>query len=236
MITIRPFITKVPDWLRQTVFFAVGLMAQASFLSAAQIEDGIIAIVNSDLIMLSEMKRELATERQRIQKEYRGDVLARQLKTAEYMALTSMIERKLQLQEAKVRGIAVTDQEVLQAARQMKQQGGTIDETNPADMKNVREQLLLLRIVDREVRSGVMVADSDMKRYFQEHRDRFALSEEYTLSQILIQPRSPDDTADAKEKVRQVVARLKEEAEKKTIRQVSTASAGLSDSKPKYAG
>ena len=210
MITIRPFITKVPDWLRQTVFFAVGLMAQASFLSAAQIEDGIIAIVNSDLIMLSEMKRELATERQRIQKEYRGDVLARQLKTAEYMALTSMIERKLQLQEAKVRGIAVTDQEVLQAARQMKQQGGTIDETNPADMKNVREQLLLLRIVDREVRSGVMVADSDMKRYFQEHRDRFALSEEYTLSQILIQPRSPDDTADAKEKVRQVVARLKQ--------------------------
>ncbi len=210
MITIRPFITKVPDWLRQTVFFALGLMAQASFLSAAQIEDGIIAIVNSDLIMLSEMKRELATERQRIQKEYRGDVLARQLKTAEYMALTSMIERKLQLQEAKVRGIAVTDQEVLQAARQMKQQGGTIDETNPADMKNVREQLLLLRIVDREVRSGVMVADSDMKRYFQEHRDRFALSEEYTLSQILIQPRSPDDTADAKEKVRQVVARLKQ--------------------------
>ena len=92
----------------------------------------------------------------------------------------------------------------------MKQQGRTIDETNPADMKNVREQLTLLRIVDREVRSGVMVADSDMKRYFQEHRDRFALSEEYTLSQIFIQPRSPDDTADAKEKVREVMARLKQ--------------------------
>ena len=52
--------------------------------------------------MLSEMKRELAPERERIQKEYRGDGLARRLKTAEYMALTSMIERKLQLQEAKV--------------------------------------------------------------------------------------------------------------------------------------
>jgi parvulin-like peptidyl-prolyl isomerase len=55
-----------------------------------------------------------------------------------------------------------------------------------------------------------MVADSDMKRYFQEHRDRFALSEEYTLSQILIRPRSPDDTADAKEKVREVMTRLKQ--------------------------
>ena len=210
MITIRQFITMAQDWLRHTFFFALGLIAQASLLSAGQVEDGIIAIVNSDLIMLSEMRRELAPERERIQKEYRGDVLARRLKTAEYMALTLMIERKLQLQEAKVRGVAVTDQEVRQAVQQMKQQGETIDETNLASLKNVREQLTLLRIVDRDVRSGVMVADSDMKRYFQGHRDRFALPEEYTLSQILILPRSPDDTADAREKIREVMARLKQ--------------------------
>jgi len=210
MITIRPYITMAPGWLRRTVFLALGLIAQASILSAAQVEDGIVAIVNSDLIMLSEIKRELAPERERIQKEYRGDTLARRLKSAEYMALTSMIERKLQLQEAKVRGVTVTDQEVLQTISRMKQQGEAIDATNPADMKNVREQLTLFRVVDREVRSGVMVADSDMKRYFQEHRDRFALSEEYTLSQILIKPRSPDYTADAKEKVREVMARLKQ--------------------------
>jgi peptidyl-prolyl cis-trans isomerase SurA len=210
MITIRPFPTTTPYWLRRAVFFALGLIAQASILSAAQVEDGIVAIVNSDLIMLSEMKRELAPERERIQKEYRGDALARRLKTAEYMALTSMIERKLQLQEAKARGITVTDQEAQQAIRQMKQQGGTGDETNPDDIKKAREQMLLLRIVDREVRGGVMVAESDMKRYFQEHRDRFALSEEYTLSQILIRPRSPDNTAEAREKVREVMARLKQ--------------------------
>jgi len=210
MITICPFTTMAPGWLRHMVFFALGLIAQASLLSAAQVEDGIIAIVNSDLIMLSEVKREVAQERERIQKEYRGEVLARRLKTAEYMALTTMIERKLQLQAAKARGISVTDQEVLQAVQQMKQQGRAIDETNPVDLKNVREQLTLLRIADRDVRSGVMVGDSDMKRYFQEHRDRFALSEEYTLSQILIRPRSPEDTAEAKEKVREVMIRLKQ--------------------------
>ena len=126
------------------------------------------------------------------------------------MTLTSMIERKLQLQAAKARGISVTDEEVQQALRQMKQRGGTLDETNPADLKSVREQLILLRIFDREVRSAVMVADADMKRYFQEHRDRFALSEEYTLSQILIRPRSPSDTTDAKDKMREVMTRLKQ--------------------------
>ncbi|MEO6545889.1 MAG: peptidyl-prolyl cis-trans isomerase [Nitrospiraceae bacterium] len=210
MIAFRPFITMTLNWLRLTAFFAFALIAPASLLSAAQVEDRIIAIVNSDLIMLSDMKRELTPERERMQKEFRGDMLARRLKTAEYMALTSMIERKLQLQEAKTRGVEVTDQEVRQAVQNMKQQGETIDETNPANMKNVREQLTLLKVVDREVRSGVMVADSDMKRYFQEHRDRFALPEEYTLSQILIVPRSPDDTADAKEKVRDVMKRLKQ--------------------------
>ena len=210
MITIRPVITMAPGLLRHVVFFALGLIAQAPLLSAAQVEDGIIAIVNSDLIMLSEMKREFAPERDRIQKEYRGEALARRLKMAEYMALTTMIERKLQLQAAKARGISVTDQEVLQTVQQMKQQGKAIDETNPVALKNVREQLTLLRIADRDVRSGVMVGDSDMKRYFQEHRDRFALSEEYTLSQILIRPRSPEDTAGAQEKVREVLARLKQ--------------------------
>jgi len=209
MITIRPFMTMASDWLRSTVLCALLLITSVPLLSAAQIEDRIIAIVNSDLIMLSDMKRELTPERERIQKEYRGDILARRLKTAEYMALTSMIERKLQLQEAKARSVEVTDQEVRQAVQNMKQQGETIDEKNPANMKSVREQLTLLKVVDREVRSGVMVADSDMKRYFQEHRDRFALPEEYTLSQILIRPRSPNDTADAKAKMGEVTALLK---------------------------
>ena len=210
MLRIRPFITMAPGWPRHPIFFALVLIAHASLLSAAQVEDRIIAIVNSDLIMLSDMKRELAPERERIQKEYRGDALARRLKMAEYMALTSMIERKLQLQEAKARGVEVTDQEVRQAVQNMKQQGETIDETNQANMKSIREQLTLLKVVDREVRSGVMVADSDMKRYFQEHRDRFALPEEYTLSQIFIKPRSSDNTDDAKEKIREVMALLKQ--------------------------
>ena len=55
-----------------------------------------------------------------------------------------------------------------------------------------------------------MVADPEMKRYYQEHRDRFALPEEYTLSQILIKPHSPDEVADARAKGREVTALLKQ--------------------------
>lgn len=181
-----------------------------SLPQAAQVEDRIVAVVNSDLIMLSEMKRELAPERERIKKQHQGKELARRLKIAESMALTTMIERRIQLQEAKARGVDVPDQEVKQAIQQMKQQGEKIDETDSWTLKNVRDQLTLLRLVDREVRSGVMVVDADMKRYYQEHQDRFALPEEYTLSQILIQPRSSDDVAGARAKAREVITLLKQ--------------------------
>ena len=177
---------------------------------AAKVEDRIVAIVNSDLIMLSEVKRELAPERERIEKHYRGDELSRRLQMAEGMALTRMIERRLQLQEAKVRNVDVGDQEVKLALKQLIQQGEKLDEKDPASMKSVRDQLTLLKVVDREVRSGVMVADPEMKRYYQEHGDRFALPEEYTLSQIFLKARTSDDVADLKAKAREITKQLKQ--------------------------
>jgi peptidyl-prolyl cis-trans isomerase SurA len=206
----RPRVTSTAFGSLATATLALALFAWVPDLRAAKIEDRIVAIVNSDLIMWSEMKRELSPEQERIEKQYRGEDLLRKLKAAESMALTTMIERRLQIQEAKARGIDVSDQEVKQAIKQLSQQGEKLDDKDPASLKSVREQLILLKVVDREVRSGVMVADPEMRRYYQEHRDRFALPEEYTLSQILIKPRSPDDLADAKDKAREVMALLKQ--------------------------
>ncbi len=176
---------------------------------AAKVEDRIVAIVNSDLIMLSDVKRELAPERERIEKHYRGEELRRRLQMLEAMGLTRMIERRLQLQEAKVRSVDVGDQEVKLALKQLIQQGENLDEKDPASLKNVRDQLTLLKVVDREVRSGVMVADPEMKRYYQEHRDRFALPEEYTLSQIFFRGRTADDMDDLRAKARETMSLLK---------------------------
>ncbi|MCC6141679.1 MAG: peptidyl-prolyl cis-trans isomerase [Nitrospira sp.] len=180
-----------------------------SAFSAPQVEDRIVAVVNTDLIMQSDVKRELAPEQERIRRQYHGDELDQRLKTAEYMALTKMIERRLQLQEAATKNVDVSDQEVKQAIQQMKQQGEAVDEKDPLSVRNVRDQLTLLKVVDREVRSGIMVGNAEMKRYYNEHQTRFALPEEYTLSQILIQPRSADGAAEALEKARIVMAELK---------------------------
>lgn len=178
-------------------------------LSEARLQDRIVAIVNSELIMLSDMKREFETEQERLSREHRGSDLAQRLKTAEYMALTKLIERRLQLQEAKAKRVEVSDLDVKQALEQMKRQGSPLDIANPSDRQTVRDQLLLMRVVDQHIRGNITVGDSELKRFYQEHRDRFAIPEEYQLSQILIHPRASDGLAEALTKARQAMDDLK---------------------------
>ncbi len=177
---------------------------------AAKLEDRIVAVVNKDLIMLSELKRDLLPEQDRLRKLYKGEELERRLRTAEAMGVTKMIERKLQLQAAQNKGLDVSDQEVVQAVEEMKKQGEQLNGADPNTTRSVREQLTLMRVVDREVRGLIMVADSEMKRYYQEHQDRFAYPEEYQLSQILIKPRNPDDLAVAQGRAEALLATLKQ--------------------------
>lgn len=194
-----------------------GLVMAASLLfvepSTASVTDRIIAVVNSDLIMLSELKAEVASEERRLQETYRGAELQRRLRQVEYMGLTRMIERKLQLQTAKTKGVDVGDDEVQRAALELKRQGEKIDESNPDDKKNIREQLLLMRVVDREVRSGVMVTESEIQRYYESHQTRFLMPDEYRISQILILPKSRETTEDARERAAAVHASLKQGAD-----------------------
>jgi peptidyl-prolyl cis-trans isomerase SurA len=178
-------------------------------LASAHLQDRIVAIVNSELIMLSDVQREFGAEQERLSRMHRGTELAQRLKTAESMALTKLIERKLQLQEAKAKKVEVSDAEIKQAIQQMRQQGTPLDPTRPSDIQTVRDQLLLMRVADQHIRVNVMVGDAELKRYYKEHRDNFALSEEYELSQILIRPRSSDGLADALTKARRAMNDLK---------------------------
>ena len=178
-------------------------------LSEARLQDRIVAIVNSELIMLSDVKREFEAEQERLSREHRGSDLAQRLKTAEFMALTKLIERRLQLQEAKAKKVEVSDVEVKQALEQMKRQGSPLDITDPSHKQTVRDQLLLMRVADQHIRGNITVGDSELKRFYQEHRDRFALPEEYQLSQIIIQPRSSEGLAEALTKARRAMDDLK---------------------------
>jgi len=208
-LTIRPRRAGRP--------LAAAVLASACFVplaaEAAHLADRIVAVVNSEVIMLSEIKAETTAEGERLQERYRGPELQRRLQQAEYMTLTRMIERKLQMQLAKSKGMDVTDEELAQAARELQRQGEKVDITDPDDKRSLREQLTMMKVIDREVRSTVMVSETEMKRYYEQHRSRFSLPEEYRLSQILIRPRNGEQPAQTQAKAEAVHAALKQGAD-----------------------
>ena len=180
---------------------------------AARLSDRIVAVVNTDLIMLSELQSEVSAEEKQLEQRYRGEELQRRLRQAQYSVLTRMIERKLQLQLAKTKGVEVTDDEVNRAVQELRRQGETVNESNPNEKRLLREQLLLLKVVDREVRSGIMISEAELQRYYERHISRFMLPEEYRISQIYIRPRPGQDRREARARADAVLASLRQGAD-----------------------
>ena len=191
------------------VVLSIALVFAAGDLCAAPVSDRIIAVVNTELIMLSELRAEIAGEHKRVHDEYRGEELQRRLRQIEYMGLTRMIERKLQLQAAKTKGVEITDDEVDRAVRELQRQGEKVDAANPEDKKNVKDQLTVMRVVDREVRSGVMVIEAEIRRYYESHQNRFLMPDEYRISQILVLRKASDTDETTRRRATAVSAALK---------------------------
>lgn len=185
-------------------------LAPVSPARAAVLTDRIVAVVNSELIMLSELKAETESAEARLKAQYRGADLDRRIRQTELDALARMIETKLQLQLAKSRGMEVTDEEVAAAIKEMRRQGEKIDESNPAVMRGIKDQIALLKVADREVRSILLVSEIELQRYYMQHQSRFLLPDEYRISQILLVPRSGEDRAQVRARAQEAYAELKQ--------------------------
>src|SRR5262249_49928790 len=98
MIISTRISTRILFWV-----LALACLGTVRPVSAAKVEDRIVAIVNSDLITWSELKREVAPERERLEKHYRGEELARRVEKGEGKAPEARIEGRFALQEGKTR-------------------------------------------------------------------------------------------------------------------------------------
>lgn len=195
----------------------LGLTTATLFASvpsqAAHTADRIIAVVNNEVITLSELKAQTQDEERHLREQYRGEELERRRRQIEYTALTRMIERKLQMQRAKDKGVDVTEEELKTALQALQRQGRKLDTSDPNDKNSVKEQLILLKVVDREVRSGVMVSEAELQRYYEQHISRFMLPEEYRISQILIRPHASERRAEGRARAAEIFTALQQGAD-----------------------
>ena len=177
--------------------------------AGADIRDRIVAVVNTEVITLSELEEEVTEVKLQARQRFSGAELDRRLRQIDYMGLNRMIERKLQIQIAKRRGIKVTDDEVKDAVGRLKRLGEVPNENDPKEMASIKDQLTAMRIVNQQVRSGLLVSDDELTRFYKQHQDRFVLPPEVRISQILIALGPSSELLRVREKALQVYALLK---------------------------
>ncbi len=176
---------------------------------AAHLQDRIVAVVNTELITLSELEEEVGDVKAQARQRYSGGELAQRLRQIDYMGLNRMIERKLQVQIAKRRGIKVTEEEVKDAIVRLRRLGETPDENDPKEVAMIRDQLTALHLINQQVRSSLLVSDAEILRFYQQHRDRFMLPPEVRISQILIALDPGSELLAVREKAQEVYALVK---------------------------
>ncbi len=124
--------------------------------------DRVVAVVNGEVITMSDLQRELSK---------RTDI------KDERVMLDDMIDRKLQMAEAKKTGLDVTDKELSDAVNDiMKRNKMDQKEFEAALAKEgltleqyrteFREQMTISRLFNKYVRTGLTVDDAEARAYY----------------------------------------------------------------------
>jgi parvulin-like peptidyl-prolyl isomerase len=175
------------------ILFVVGI----SFLSGQEIVESIVAIVNDDIITLSDYKREYDNLYRMLRTRFQGEQFDQQWDMAKSSLLDTMITDLLLLQEANKMGINVREQvkmtienikseNNLTTDEQLKQalaQQGMDFETFQRDLET---QFLKQNIIYGEVGRRIVIDDSVIVAYYKQHQDEFIEPVEYTIKAIYI--------------------------------------------------
>jgi parvulin-like peptidyl-prolyl isomerase len=147
-------------------------------VSYGRIVDRVLATVGGEAITLADYRRFVRTA---------GEVGINE--TVEQDMLKKMIEEKIILQEAKRKGVEVSDAEVDRTIAEVKQQYSlspddlekTLQEegtTLAAYKTTTRESLMISRLIDDEVDAKVFVGDQEIGEYYRAHQKEFVSSPE----------------------------------------------------------
>ncbi len=153
--------------------------------SGSVVVDRVVAIVNDDIITMSDLQREALTNKKTDGKQ------------DDRLILEDMIDRKLQMAAAKRVGMDVTDKELTEAVADimkrntmdtkqfeaaLAKEGLTLDQYKT----ELREQMTLSRMFNKYVRTGIAVDEAEAKTFYEKHIKNYALPEEIRVRQFFL--------------------------------------------------
>ena len=205
MLTFKKTFSCVTALL--VVMLAISIITTNQIMGQS-IHDGIAAIVNNEVITISELETEVRDETVRLKARYDGEELEQRLTQKEYAVLNKMIGRKLQLQEARARDIKVSDAELDQAIEQLRQsRPNIVDSTSRVIF---REEMIIRRIFDLDVRRRIVVSPEEVRSYYTQSHEEFTTPVRYHLRQILLKPQVDETNADVSVRANDIVKQFKD--------------------------
>jgi peptidyl-prolyl cis-trans isomerase SurA len=195
--------------MKKRVFTAVAALVfvfACGFQSMARgsvVVDRVVAVVNDDIITLSDLQREEAL------KKNNGKIDPR-------LVLEDMIDRTLQMEAAKREGMEVTDKELDDAIADIEKRNNLDSGQFEAALAKegltleqyrveLREQITLSRVFNKFVRSGIVIDEAEARAHYERYLKSYTQPEEMRLTQIFLP--LPDKATPAQ------IAEVKAEAE-----------------------
>ena len=186
------------EFYKRIFLIAWGVMLLSIPVGAAVV-DKIIAVVNEEVITLSEFNAAFEPYRKNIEENYQGKDKEAVLKQAREAILQRLIDNMLIEQEAKKTdtGIVVKDEEVTEAIKNMlAKKKSTMDdflknlarEGNSLESvkKDMRNQIMRMRLLRREIKAKIVVSDEEIGEYYDKNRQNYEGKEAVRIMQILL--------------------------------------------------
>ncbi|MDH1263180.1 peptidylprolyl isomerase [Pseudomonas sp. GD03944] len=225
--------TKLSDCVRPLLLGALflGTLAHAEVRPLNRV----VAIVDSDVIMQSQLDARMREVQQTIAK--RGAALPPEGVLTQQV-LERLIVENIQLQIGERSGIRITDEELNQAIGTIAQRNGmSIEQFRAALAQDglsyveardqVRREMIISRVRQRRVAERIQVTDQEVKNFLASDLGKMQLSEEFRLANILIpvqEGASPDAIQTAGRQAQDIYQQLEQGADFAQLAITSSAS------------
>ena len=212
----RKLAAIVWGWMLITIALAGSVRAQAP-----EVVDRIVAVVNGDIVTLYDLSRAFKPYEDNIKAlKYPAEKERQTLFQVRSDVLNQLIDSQLADQQVKRYQISVSEKEIDTTIERIKQTRSFTDEqlreglaaqgmTMEEYRKEIESQILRTKLVNREVKSKIVITQEDIKAYYEQHREKYAGETKYYLWNIFTKASESEKDSALKE-MRAVEATLKQ--------------------------
>ncbi len=176
----------------------ITMITTAYPLFGKEIVDRIVAVVNNEIVSLAEIKKRVAPYVEKIKKgTYTLTEQDKLIQKVWEEHLDLLINEKLADQEIRRLKIKVSKKQIDQALERfissnkismeelrsaLADQGRNLEDFR----EEIKSQILRARLVNREIRSKIVITDEEIEAYYKSHPEEFGAEKKYRLKNIVV--------------------------------------------------